>query len=58
MWILILTMALNYGKEPAITSVPGFTSLEACELAGKRWLDQQPKYSEGRRYTLCVKLNN
>lgn len=37
-WILILTLGSGYGQPaPTVTSVPGFTTLEACQSAGQQW---------------------
>lgn len=38
MWQLILTLALTPSGGVAISTVPGFTSRDACQAAASTWL--------------------
>jgi hypothetical protein len=51
-YTLILT--LLYGT-PSITSVPGFTSLNACQAAGKAWAVDLVNVANDQHY-LCVRV--
>lgn len=35
--LLIIATGSMYGKQPAITHIPGYSSKEACQSAGKEW---------------------
>lgn len=54
MWTLILT--LTFGT-PAVTSVPGFASEHACQIAGQQWRTDYLAAPPGTlRGFLCVNL--
>lgn len=57
MWILILTLvASSSSTGQAISSVPGFTSQQACLAAGNFWGEQVRKTGEFRLpVAVCVK---
>lgn len=57
MWSLILTLVVcNAGCGATTTSIPGFISLEACQIAGNAW--QNKVIYEGiggvTKASLCV----
>ena len=57
MWILILTLA-GYGSQssPAIESISGFGSKEACLAAGNAWTQKihSDAYNRNTPSALCV----
>jgi hypothetical protein len=39
--VLILTLAGNMSSGTAIKEIEGFSTIKACEKAGKKWKDKQ-----------------
>lgn len=57
MWILILTLiAVDGGVGQTVVSVPGFTSMSTCDVAGRAWARQIGTTTRGHaaRY-VCAK---
>lgn len=51
-WILILTIFA--GGKPAMTSIAGFDSKEACSYAAEKWKEPQKGWWFVDGYTVCV----
>jgi hypothetical protein len=58
MWTLILTLAIhvNSGASPAITSVQGFKSEKACNVAADTWKKEMKHKETELRSAVCVRL--
>ena len=53
-YVLILSLFGGYnGSSPAVTSVPGFKSVQACTAAGDQWLRALPGHSVN---AVCVEV--
>jgi hypothetical protein len=50
--MMLLTPSSSF-TSVAMTTVPGYTSLEACQAAGKSWDEQMQRWDGGWKW-LCI----
>lgn len=56
MYALILTIIVSYNAAPAMSSVSGFKSLEACQAAAAVWAKQVASSGHSTdHYALCAR---